>query len=421
MRFSRSASPVLLFRALGILFSFAASPILARSLGPAARGEAAAAITIMITLPIVLSLGIPVVVRRAFAIADDPGARALRTARIFAIAAGVAAIPLALIATSALFPAMTEDARIAFLIATPISAVSGFLWILNANTLVGRGSTFGYALVSVTPTVIYSVALGTLWALGLLTLSTALLAQGFSYLLNVVVSGALVRVPLRGPRVSMRSLAKDGAKYAGSQIAEAASYRLDQVLALPLLGASQAGLYAVASTISLLPSLAGQAIAASAFRQATKHAQAGTVSNEAVLIRASLLVGVIFAVPLGLVTPIALPLIFGQEYSASIPAVFFGLLGAIAITATLASGTLLVARNFGWRLSIAQICGVAVGVTLLFILRGLGSNGAAIASSAGYITSAVVTIAALRVPFRSLAPQRRDFHSIFTLFTKGYL
>ena len=88
-----------------------------------------------------------------------------------------------------------------------------------------------------------------LWLTGRIEVSSVL----FAFLLGNITTYALGRWWVRGRGGRIRDAAdivKEGLHLAGGQIADVSSRRLDQVIALPLLGAHATGIYAVGATMA---------------------------------------------------------------------------------------------------------------------------------------------------------------------------
>lgn len=420
-QFSQSATMILVCRLAGLAFSLLVAPVLARVLGPEDRGETAAAISILLMLPIVLAYGTPIAVRRAFAKSNDDGERTLRTARLFSFFPAALTAAIAFPVSLILLPGLSTDAKTAFLIAAPLCVLTGGLWICNTSMMIGRGKTLQYALISVLPTISYSLIVIALWLAGVLTVASVIWAQLFSYALTFVASQRAVRVRISGPRIGFRNLLRGSRSFAGGQIAETASFRLDQALVLPLIGAHGSGLYAVSVTIALLPYMLGQSVASTIFRQASHEAVGiGSEHRAAALIRVSFALGLISALFLAVLVPWLIPIAFGEDYVGAIVPTWIGLGGAIALTVTQGCGTLLVVRNHGWGMTLAQVVGLAIATGLLIALSpSFGVIGASAASAVGYALTTFVMLHRLKIPARYLWPRPTDAKSLGTLFTRG--
>ncbi|WIB16060.1 hypothetical protein DEJ34_02700 [Curtobacterium sp. MCPF17_050] len=193
-------------------------------------------------------------------------------------------------------------------------------------------------------------------------------------------------------------------------MAEAASSRLDQVLALPLIGAAQAGLYAVAVTIATIPMAVGQALGATYFRRIARSepAQLASVREEAV--RVSLSAGLV-SFPMTVVASwIGVPLLFGEAFEPAVPVAWIVAGGTTFGIVAFVASMCLAAAGRGYTMTVAQLTALALGTGLLFIVGpAFGAQGAAAASATASLALSLFLVAALRIrPVRGL-PSLRDF------------
>jgi len=415
-----SAAFSLLIRGVSLLAPLAAAPVLARALGPDGRGESGSLISLMILLPVVLSWGAPVVLRVVSARDHRRSMMYLRSVRVFAGGVGlVVAIVLALCAP-ALLASLSPNVVVALCVTVPVTVATGILWTSNGGVLVGQGSSVAQVLAAGIPGIAFSVSVYTLWGLGILTVEATLWAQAASYFLTFLASEGMTRVPWTRERVSLRELLRSGARFAPGQIAEAASYRLDQVVVLPLLGAYMAGQYAVAVTISLLPLFVAQVVAMALFRQSSDDQWSGEDSDRLKVIRLLGIVGFVVGAAIACVTPFGIPFVFGSEYAPAVFPTIVGLAGSVFLALSQGSATLLSIQQRGWLISGAQSAGLVVAFALLLLLTPpLGVTGAAVASTCGYALSAVIMVSVLRPRLVDLTPRLRDITSLVSILRHG--
>lgn len=401
--------------ALGLL----SAPVIARTLGPDGRGTTAGALAVLGLLPILIGVGIPLVVRR-HSTDSESIAPAIRAVRLIAI---LTVVPSAIIGwtLTRLITAFQVQGTAVVLIVAASAAPIAVLWICDANVLIARGRNGAFALVNLLPSVVYvaSILLG--WAFGLLSIPFVISANLAGTVATYLLTTALVRVSISGRHLPIRPMVRQGISFAGSQISEAASYRLDQVIALPLLGAGPAGLYSVAATIALIPYSIGQAIGTASYRQlATAESVEQRRERSAAVVRIGLLSGCICALALAAVAPIAVPWVFGPEFEGAVVPTIWSLVGSVAVVLAYVSSSALTASGSGWRMTISQIVGLVVGVVALFVLGPLlGSTGAAMASSLGYWVCAALCVGSLGLPAASLVPRWGDVRASARMLVKG--
>ena len=418
----RSGLPVLASRVFGVLLGFVTAPIIAHSLGPDGRGLTAAAMATLGLLPIVLGLGTPLVIRRRASSTEMLG-RAIRSARIIALVSIVPAVLLGALAATFLLPGLTPADTGVFLAASA-SVPFAVLWICDANVLVGQRRMMAFAIVGTVAPVAYFgfIVVGALTS-GL-SVGFVIGANGASTILTFLITSALVRVPVKGAIESPVALLREGVSFSGSQIAEAASYRLDQAISIPIIGAAGAGYYAVAATIGLIPYSLGQAIGAASY---AKMAEVELTELErtvrvALVVRSSMVLGTGSSLSLAALCPLLVPLLFGSDFlPAVIPAVI-ATFGSAFVVVAYSAGSALTAYGRGWWLTLGQTSGLGLGVVMLLLLGPLlGAIGAALASALGYALTMTIAVYALKLPRRSLLIRRTDFRDSIRLVVFGHV
>lgn len=405
---------VVLSRLLSAGLGLVSALFLARALGPSGRGEASAALAVVGLLPIALGFGIPLVVRRRTVLVDSP-AGAIRGARLAALALVPVSVAVALLCRwSFLGDLATGDARI-FTLSASLSSLS-ILWICNANVLLAQGRYGAFAATNLLPIVVYVglVAIGGL--AGWLTVGFALMANLAGSFSTLVLTSILVPVGLRGETDSPPLMLREGFRFSGSQIAEAASYRLDQAIALPVVGATQAGFYAVAATLSLIPFALGQALAAATFKRiATADGFDQARQVEAVL-RAAAVLSICTVLGMAAASPAMIPLVFGADFQKALVPSLIAFVGSVGVVLSYVAASAHTALGRGWVMTTAQLVGLVIGIGLLYLLGpSNGAIGLAVASSVGYWVTAVILVSALPVGLRGVIPRPSDGRSSVAL------
>lgn len=403
----RSPSLLVLGRLGATALAVISAPIVARAIGPDGRGQTAAALALFLIVPVVLGLGIPLEVRRQAATSD--GHAVVRTARTLIMLSAVASAAIATLAFFTIFRYFGADGRVVATIGVALAPLSTS-WAVDASVLVAHRRYGGVFIMQLLQPAVYVTLILVFWAVDIAEVATILLASIVGTLATFGVGRVFVRVPFRGERVPSKKLLRKGVAFAGSAIAEAASSRADQVVALPLIGAYQAGLYSVAATIGSVPLAIGQALGASYF---TPMAQAEgrnrrILQSEAIK---GALAAALMAIPLTAIAAWAtIPLIFGAAFEPSVPVTMISLIGSAFLVVAYVASMALAADGRGLRMTFGQIASFITGIAALTILGPwLGAVGAAIASSLGYLTLLGVLFVSLRLPLRRLIPLPPDF------------
>ena len=398
---------LLLGKLILAMLTLVSAPIVARAIGPDGRGETAAAIGVFYLLPVLIAFGLPMELRRRSATGDPSGA--LRTARLVCVLGFLVSGGFAALGYWTLFSGFEPTARMvaaAGVAATPFAAS----WFCDNGVLVGQDRYRAVFLLQVAQPVVYVALIVTFWITGVASTTTVLAANIAGMFASFVLGMTLTCVKPLGPHDRMSGLVRASARYAGSAMAESATNRVDQVLALPLLGAYQAGLYSVAVTVATAPMALGQALGASYFGATARTAERkrAPIAHEA--IRAALAT-VAVVIPLGgIVATFALPLVFGSEFSGAISPMWICLGATALLIVAYVLSMVLAASGKGWRMTIAQVAGLTVGVAALLILGpALSSVGAAIASLLSALVIVGLLFRSLRLRLRSSVPHPSDF------------
>jgi O-antigen/teichoic acid export membrane protein len=416
---SNSPSLLALGRLLTSALALLSAPIVAQAIGPTGRGETAAAIAAINLLPVFLAVGVPAEVRRLAAIGQ--GRAAIGTSRRLALFAGA---PLSIVAAfllwGSLFSTLDPASRI---IATVGIALAPLLisWQSDVGVLVAMNRFRHLFLLVVSQQTLYVAIVGALWVTNQASTATVIAANLVGIVGTFFVGFSLVRpkrLGPRSPRITSRSMFRGSIRYAGAAIAESASYRLDQVLALPIIGAYGTGLYAVATTIASVPLSFGHAVAAHYYPLVARADEADRRLLNAEAARVGFATAILIAVPLGAVTPFAIPLLFGTQFVSAVVPAMLSLAGAIMLTGGYVASSLLASTGRGIVMTIAQSVSLGVGIALLFFLGPwLGATGASLASTISYLVLAVIAVGALGVLPLAAFPRPRDFsRSVRVLF-----
>lgn len=420
---ANSGSSILLARVLNVLLSIGSLPLVARALGPSGRGEVAFGLAVTQMLPFVVTIGFLPLLRREWATSVNAGARLTRAARKWAVVVAAVMVPLAYGIAHAAKPYLSGDALRPLVVAMVVCASAGLCWLADASALAGKGATGRYAALLLLPSMVLTTCYITLYLVGELTVGSVFWSVALAYAISSVAASFANKVSLHGPSERLGSAIRRGAPYSGSTLAEALSFRLDQVVALPVLGAHGAGLYSIAATIGLLPLAAGEASATAVFKQVvTQDGDPASRHERAGLVRLNILLGVLICLFGALTVPVAVPVLFGEGFRGAVLPTIVSLAGAFSLVVGQACTVLLIASDSGWRLSLAQIVGLGAGVLILLVLGPkYGAFGASLASTIGYTIATCVMALGCDLRFTEYVPTKRDFRNLLSVFTTGRL
>jgi O-antigen/teichoic acid export membrane protein len=267
------------------------------------------------------------------------------------------------------------------------------------------------ALLQITQPATYVVLIVVFWLFGIASVATVIIAFICGNVANFVAGLLLTNASLFRKGMSFRPLLARSFDYYGGSVSQIASTRLDQVIALPLIGAVQAGYYSVAVTIgSAAPLVLGHALGGSNFRGIARAEGDERTELEAAAFRSACALALMFCPLVALISWPLMPIIFGSEFEAALPATLIAIgAGGVQLVAFVTSSST-TARGRGKLLTLAQCVGLAVGVLALLIAgQTAGAVGAAIASALGFASTTLILAASLRVKPSRLLPRASDF------------
>ncbi|MDC7121644.1 oligosaccharide flippase family protein [Cellulomonas fimi] len=402
----RSPAVVVASRLPVLLSGLLVAPVIARQLGPSDRGLAAAAVAVLAIAPVVLGLGVPMAVRRAAAHGTE--SESLRAGRRWSM---VLVLPSAGIG-AALSPLVLPDTGAVevtvFVLA--MATVPAFVQVLNdQSVLVARSDFRGIAALQSAQPLSYALAVVVGWVSGELSLVWVIGAYSASLVVASVIGRALVHVPLRGDRLELSAIVRDGLPYAGSQAAEVATSRADQAVMVLVIGAHGAGLYSVAALLGSLPLVLAQTVGMAAFARLARIDEERRPAARSLVIRVSVLLGVVSGALLAICCPWLVPLLFGPPFAAAVPASIVLTAAAPLVVCAHVGTSVLAAEGRGHAMTVAQVAGLSIGLALLVALGPrAGVVGAAVASVLGFATVTVIVLAYLRVRPAALVRYRRS-------------
>ncbi len=407
---SRGMTIVLAGSLVPPLAALASGPILAQALGVSGRGAVAAAAAPLGLAIALTTFGIPEAV--TYTVAHHP--RLVRAAA----RNGFGLIVLAgLLATGALLAArpLLSGGDLSIQRLMSVSALAVLPTVLLG---VLRGIASGmqrWRQVSrekVLASGLRLLVLIPLWLTGHLTPFTATVV-----LAVMPVMGALAYITLPRhlpPReqdeqglASSRSIMRYGSRLWIGTIATVLIARADQTLMTPLSGAKQLGLYVVAVNLSELPLVIHRSVRDVTFVTDAHQSHDARLTAAA---RISTLVSGAAALALGTSMLWWLPLLFGKEFSASLPVAAILLLAVVISTPGSIAGAGLSARGKPGLRSVVLVIVCVLNISLLvLLLPRWGAMGAAWATLISLSTMTVLKQLFLR---RHFGVPLRDFYGL---------
>ena len=387
-RFARAVARTAGFNFTSVVAAGLGGVIMARTVGPAVRGEYAA-VTAWFGVSLMLGgMGQPAAL--CYYVARDPvRARAyVATSRTMMLATGAVTLSLGMLLAPLLGHGNTK-------------LVLGYQIAFGASALAFLGASYTFSLqardlkrwnvVRVGQPVLSVFSIALLWRLHRLTLDNALIVLPVTMLLQLCWAYRGCRRADLAPGRAKADLVRPLAVYGAAQIAAltptALNAQLDQLVLSQTVPSTDLGRYAIAVSLTLLPVPFVSAIGNVAF---PRLASQGTVTETthrlqrlAVLGSASLAAAML--VPLAAVAYWLVPLIFGPEYRGSVPMLWILTPGSIFLACSQVVGDLLRGRRQPGAVAWAQgLAAIFTVVLLLILLPFVGVYGAAIASTIAY-------------------------------------
>lgn len=405
------------------ILSFAFAIAVARTLDPAGRGRFALLQALNALALVVGNLAISAAIvfhvgRRLISVGRAAGA-AWTLSILSGALAGLLLIPASLALGDSLFPGISAILIVAaVLLATPM-----FVRDYSGGLLMALGRPERFMV---------SHAVQPLAALAILMAFVILGAPSFdevvlAWAAAIIISGFAAITLSLGPvggrpkflRKDVVTLGRFGARTYAALLTRFLNLRVDQFLVLLLASARQLGYYAVAVNVGELllqiPVIMLWAISGSI--SGTSREQSGAMVAQFSRWVIALMGGLL--VVLAVITPLAVPLVFGARYAPAVPSVLLLLPGMVCYgPAVIISEYFIVHR--GRPAKAVLIPGLATVANLLLNLpltSLLGASGAAMASSASYALMLAIAVGLFtrdtgRSPRELLLVTRSDLRSI---------
>jgi O-antigen/teichoic acid export membrane protein len=372
----------------------------ARLLGPTGRGELAAIQTWPTFFAIIAMLGVPEALVYFTAKQSDRAATLLVTSILIGL---IACLPVALIGYL-LMPILLKSQT-----TTVIASARNYLWSLPLFALVGMLPQSLRGRNDLVPWNIIRTFPALIWFLVLLLGALAGSNNPAVYTTWYLVGLALLFIPMsiivrqriigayRPAKNDVRPLLDYGLPAMFSTLPATLNLKLDQMLMVGLFTPELLGLYVVAVAwssavlplLSALPATMVPRVAGSI----NKQEQIGNLSQ---MTRLGSLLSVIFSIIIILITPIILPILFGNEYKNAVPAAMVLSVGAALISINQLFESGLMGLGKPKSVLLAQFLGLLFTIVLLVVLLPRYKLiGAAVASVISYGLITVVYLVML--------------------------
>lgn len=287
------------------------------------------------------------------------------------------------------------------------------------SLLVVEHQYFRIFLVTVCQPAVYFAAIVAMSVSGSLTLTAVICSYVGSVASSFLMTSRVSPISWLGSRVRWAPLAREALSASGAQISEIASYRLNQMILLPLIGGAALGNYAVAANIALAPAPIGHALGAVGFKDMASGTEASRRGSLEGSMKAAVWLAALSALLVSVIAPFIIPWAFGKEFTAAIPATIVLALGGFFVICNYVLTSGLVAQGETSRASYAHFSGFIVGLIALFALSlPFGLMGAAFASLLGFLATAVVASIFSKVGIALWLPRVASFKAAFSMILR---
>ncbi len=276
-------------------------------------------------------------------------------------------------------------------------AIPGELFFaIGLNSLLGRKLVVSYSWIRVLRRLVLLVMIVAAAAVARLSLDLALV---LNLVALAITAAAIIGVAVADRSFSFRPSAKllawelrFGTKAVPGALAERLQFRSDTFLVNAIIGIRATGIYSVTSglaeTLWYIPNALGIVMFS---RAVDPHSDAGRVA--AVLTRTTIAVTAVTALPIFLLGPYLVRLVYGVQFTDAGVALRYILPGVVAYSAVAVLTRYITGRGRPATTTAIMLIGLAIniGSNLLLIPR-LGINGAALSSSISYGLTALMTL-----------------------------
>jgi O-antigen/teichoic acid export membrane protein len=251
-------------------------------------------------------------------------------------------------------------------------------------------------------------------AAGLLSPATVVWLWALAGVLPLLFMLPTLRPHLRPPDLALaRRMIGAGAQYHVGLVALYLLLRVDVLLLNALSPIAAVGLYTLAVTIGEMAYAGTDALSQALLRRQAESQIAAAGDLAARTTRVAFIVALVSVGAICAAAPVVVPVLYGDAFRASVPALFALAPGLVAYGATRPLVAFLLRQDRPRLMSALSVAALTVNVTLnLLLIPSLGIVGCALASSAGYITLAATQafwfMRAADLPLLALRPRWSD-------------
>jgi len=380
--------------------------ILARVLGPSGKGAFVIVLNLAGLAALILSLGL----ERSLAVF---GAKSLVVARhAFANAAlwtlvigGLGALAIVALygprttdqAPTGLLAPMMPDLTVTQLWAGALSLPGEIAFSIGLVGLLGRQQVLAFNVIRFLRRGLFVLMVVAFALVGRLDLSAVLVLNLIAIGVTVAaILWSMARVGMVGWRISPRLLVAQlsfGGRTVIGTLAERLHFRANAFLLSAMVSVAATGVFSVAlglaETLWYLPASFGVVLFSRAVRDGTDGAMVASVMT-----RMMLALMIVVAIPLWLLAPTMISVVYGEAFREAGVALQIMLPGVLAYSVVSVLSAPIIAWGAPGRLTAVLVAGLVINLTANVPLIGaFGMNGAALAATISYTSTSVLTLA----------------------------
>lgn len=423
-RLAASLAVALALMCLGIV----SGALVARTLGVESRGVLAA-VTLWPAMAAYLGdLGVPTALAYAAARGDVESSRlpslAITAAIGQALVVATVATPIIAFVLSPYGQQTTNLAIVYLWIFVPINFGTRYLNAVRQ----GHADFKHFNSVRLVVQLAFLLGLAGILVLGLVSVAAvAMITLAANIIALAVAVGRTPRSSLRPhrPGHDLRALLSYGIRAHIGTLTPIDSMQLDMALVIATSNAQDSGLYAIASSAGMVVRAQGSAIGMVALPTVARlGGTAAAREAGAALFRVALIVSCTTSLFGVIIMPIALPMIYGEAYAASIPLAEVLIVAMAVATCRQVLGDVLRGMNMPGRSTGSELVGLVCGlIAVLALVPNFGLLGYPAAAMAAYAGSLASTTAmALRAGFRArdlFLPRRSDLQTLLGMVLRS--
>lgn len=415
-------------RLASVLAVFLAGVVAARLLTPVAMGVAGVGITVGWAVAIVANGGLNI--SAIYFLGKRPDDRVLLVGRVLGLA--LVSFVVAALVTAVLAPLLgdlvLDQRRPLLFVASAAISIGTVAHEVAGALLLGLAKRGAYVIADLVRSCV--TLLGTVVVLVALLRSAP--GYVFATALGVVVPAMVSLIVLRrqlGPlrprydREFTSSALRMGLAGQAGNVLTFLNVRFDQLLVPALAGLHAGGIYFIAGRVAEVVGQASTAASSMLFPHVAAQPDAARTRTTERTARLTLLATLGLAIGLGAVSPVALPLIFGEPYRAGVPALLLLLVAMIPLALSRVLAADLKGRGRPGLVSV----GTSVGVVLLLLgdvllIPRFGIEGAAMAAIVAQLVTAIMLTGCYRSVTRAsvsaLVPKPADVRDLARMVGK---